>query len=385
MMRKCHLNTCPVGVATQDPELRKRFKGKPEHVINYFFFVAEEMRQLMAKLGFKTIAEMTGQSDRLNMRSVIDHWKAQGLDYSRILTKPTADHPNEIHHTEVQDHGIDKALDHELIAQAQLALVAAEKVTIDIKLHNYNRTFGAMLSGEVAMKYGIEGLPDDTISINAKGTAGQSLGAWLMKGVTIELEGEANDYVGKGLSGGKLIIYPPADAAIGKASDNIIAGNTLLFGGIAGEAYLCGVVGERFCVRNSGVRAVVEGLGNHGCEYMTGGIVTVLGETGRNFAAGMSGGMAYVLDVKGDFAQRCNMEMVELERIQKDGANVDLNDLTSADETRLKGIIEDHQRYTNSERATEILAHWDEYLPNFIKVMPVDYKRALENANLKRH
>jgi glutamate synthase (NADPH/NADH) large chain len=380
MMRKCHLNTCPVGVATQDPELRKRFKGKPEHVINYFFFVAEEMRQLMAKLGFKTVAEMTGQSDRLNMRPAIKHWKAQGLDYSRILTKPIAEHPHDIHHSKAQDHGIDKALDHDLIAQAQPALIAGEKVSIDIKLHNYNRTFGAMLSGEVAMKYGIDGLPDDTISINAKGTAGQSFGAWLMKGVTIELEGEGNDYVGKGLSGGKLIIYPPADAAIGKASENIIAGNTLLFGGIAGEAYLCGVVGERFCVRNSGVKAVVEGLGNHGCEYMTGGIVTVLGEIGRNFAAGMSGGMAYVLDVKGDFAQRCNMEMVELERIQKDGPNVDLNDLTSADETRLKGLIENHQHYTNSERATEILAHWDEYLPNFIKVMPVDYKRALENA-----
>jgi glutamate synthase (NADPH/NADH) large chain len=379
MMRKCHLNTCPVGVATQDPELRKRFKGKPEHVINYFFFVAEEMRQLMAKLGFKTVAEMIGQSDRLNMRDVIDHWKAQGLDYSRILTKPVADSPEEIYNTETQDHGIDKALDHELIAQAQPALISGEKVSIDIKLHNYNRTFGAMLSGEIAQRYGIDGLPDDTIYIKATGTAGQSLGAWLMKGVTIELSGEGNDYVGKGMSGGKIMIYPPADAAIGNASDNIIAGNTLLFGAIAGEAYLCGVVGERFCVRNSGVKAVVEGVGNHGCEYMTGGIVTVLGETGRNFAAGMSGGMAYVLDLKGDFANRCNMEMVELGSIEKDGVDVDINDVTTADETRLKGIITDHHRYTKSERAREILDNWNEYLPKFIKVMPVDYKRALDN------
>ncbi len=378
MMRKCHLNTCPVGVATQDPELRKRFKGKPEHVINFFFFIAEEMRQIMAKLGFKTVAEMIGQSDRLNMRTVIDHWKAQGLDYSRILTKPKADHPKEIYHSEAQDHGIDKALDHQLIAQAQPALKSGEKVTIDIAIRNYNRTFGTMLSGEVAMKYGMDGLPEDTISIKATGTAGQSFGAWLMKGVTVELSGEGNDYVGKGLSGGKIIIYPPADAAIGKASENIIAGNTLLFGAIAGEAYLSGVVGERFCVRNSGATAVVEGVGNHGCEYMTGGIVVVLGETGANFAAGMSGGIAYVLDKKGDFASHCNMEMVELEAIQTDSADADINDLLGADETRLKNIITHHQRYTNSERATEILEHWDEYLPKFIKVMPVDYKRALE-------
>jgi glutamate synthase (NADPH/NADH) large chain len=381
MMRKCHLNTCPVGVATQDPELRKRFKGKPEHVINYFFFVAEEMRQLMAKLGFKTVAEMIGQSDRLNMRPVIDHWKAQGLDYSRILAKPVADNPEEIYHTETQNHGIDKALDHKLIAQAQPALTSGEKVNIDIKLHNYNRTFGSMLSGEVARKYGINGLPDDTISIKATGTAGQSFGAWLMKGITLELSGEGNDYVGKGISGGKIIIYPPADAAIGKASDNIIAGNTLLFGAIAGEVYLSGVVGERFCVRNSGVTAVVEGVGNHGCEYMTGGIVAVLGSTGRNFAAGMSGGMAYVLDQNGDFASHCNMEMVELERIEKDDVNVDLGDLTRGDETRLKGLIENHLRYTNSERAKEILDNWDETLPKFIKVMPVDYRRALERMS----
>ncbi|HIO91387.1 MAG TPA: glutamate synthase large subunit [Leucothrix mucor] len=377
MMRKCHLNTCPVGVATQDPELRKRFKGKPEHVINYFFFVAEEMRQLMAKLGFKTVNEMIGQSDRLSMRAVINHWKAQGLDYTDLLTKPKAESASDIYHTQGQEHGIDKALDNELIKQAKAALDSKEKVEIDIDIRNYNRTFGTMLSGEVAVKYGIVGLADDTISINASGTAGQSLGAWLMKGITIKLSGEGNDYVGKGLSGGKIIIYPPVEAAIGKAEENIIAGNTLLYGAISGEAYFRGVVGERFCVRNSGATAVVEGIGNHGCEYMTGGIVTVLGETGPNFAAGMSGGIAYVLDEEGTFTSRCNMEMVELESLKPDSANADLSDLTEADETRLKGIIENHQHYTNSERAQTILDNWDEYLPKFIKVMPVDYRRAL--------
>ena len=384
MMRKCHLNTCPVGVATQDPELRKRFKGKPEHVINYFFFVAEEMRQLMAKLGFKTVNEMIGQSDRLNMRSAIDHWKAKGLDYTNLLTKPSAESASDIYHTQGQDHGIDKALDNELIKQAHAALELKQKVNIDINIHNYNRTFGTMLSGEVAMKYGLEGLADDTISIKATGTAGQSLGAWLMKGITIELSGEGNDYVGKGLSGGKIIIYPPANVGIDKAEENIIAGNTLLYGAIAGEAYFRGVVGERFCVRNSGATAVVEGLGNHGCEYMTGGIVTVLGETGANFAAGMSGGIAYVLDEEGDFAKRCNMEMVELESLKPDVAGADIDDLTEADEARLKAIIENHQRYTNSERAQTILDNWNEYLPKFIKVMPVDYRRALLNIKSQK-
>lgn len=384
MMRKCHLNTCPVGVATQDPELRKRFKGKPEHVINYFFFIAEEMRQLMAKLGFKTVSEMIGQSDRLNMRSVIKHWKAHGLDYTNLLTKPVAESATDVYHTQDQDHSIDKALDNELIKQAQAALDAKEKVNIDIDIRNYNRTFGTMLSGEVAMKYGIAGLPDDTISIKASGTAGQSLGAWLMKGVTIELSGEGNDYVGKGLSGGKIIIYPAANSAMQKAEENIIAGNTLLYGAISGEAYLRGVVGERFCVRNSGATAVVEGIGNHGCEYMTGGIVTVLGETGANFAAGMSGGIAYVLDEAGTFASHCNMEMVELEPLKPDSAGADISDLTEADEARLKGIIENHQRYTRSERAQIILDNWDDYLPKFIKVMPVDYRRALVEMKSKK-
>ncbi|MCK5901688.1 MAG: glutamate synthase large subunit [Cocleimonas sp.] len=384
MMRKCHLNTCPVGVATQDPELRKRFKGKPEHVINYFFFVAEEIRQLMAKLGFKTISEMIGQADRLHLRSDIDHWKAQGLDYSKLLTKAQGESPEDVYHTQSQDHGIDMALDNQLIQQAEPALTTGEKVNIEIELHNYNRTFGTMLSGELALKYGIKGLADDTLTINATGTAGQSLGAWLMQGITIKLSGEGNDYVGKGLSGGKIIIYPPKAAKIDKAEENIIAGNTLLYGAISGEAYLRGVVGERFCVRNSGAKAVVEGVGDHGCEYMTGGIVTILGETGRNFAAGMSGGIAYVLDEDGLFASRCNMEMVELNSLSIDAEQADINDLTEADEARLKGIISDHLRYTQSERAQTILDQWTDYLPKFIKVMPVDYRRALISMKTKK-
>jgi glutamate synthase (NADPH/NADH) large chain len=394
MMRKCHLNTCPVGVATQDPELRKRFTGKPEHIINYFFFVAEEMRQIMAKLGFRSIEEMIGQSDRLDMRNAISHWKAKGLDYSRLLHKPEVGADVSIRHTESQDHGLDKALDHELIAQARPALEKGEKVTIDINVYNNNRTFGTMLSGRIAEKYGHAGLPDDTIHINAKGTAGQSFGAWVAKGVTLELAGEGNDYVGKGLSGGRLIIYPPQESKIGKAEENIIVGNTVLYGAISGECYFRGVGGERFAVRNSGATAVIEGLGDHGCEYMTGGIVVCLGETGRNFAAGMSGGIAYVFDEKGDFENRCNMAQVELEPILAEDealessehmggdletkGRVDVShDMTRFDEIRLRQLIENHLAYTNSEVARRILNHWDEMLPQFVKVMPVEYRRAL--------
>ena len=381
MMRKCHLNTCPVGVATQDPELRKKFTGKPEHVINYFFFVAEEMRQIMAKLGFKTVAEMVGQSDKLNMRSAIDHWKAKGLDYSKLLTKPQADSHDDEHHTMTQDHGIDAALDNELIKQAQPALENGEKVSIEIGIRNHNRTFGTMLSGRVAERYGHKGLADDTIHVKATGTAGQSFGAWAAKGITLELSGEGNDYVGKGLSGGKLIIYPPSDCKIEKASENIIVGNTVLYGAIAGEAYFNGVAGERFCVRNSGATAVVEGLGDHGCEYMTGGIVACLGSTGRNFAAGMSGGFAYVFDENNDFRNLCNTEMVEIENLRTDGNNIDISNFLEADETRLKGIIENHLKYTGSKRAQMILDNWSDYLSKFVKVMPVDYKNALEKKN----
>ncbi len=393
MMRKCHLNTCPVGVATQDPELRKRFTGKPEHVINYFFFIAEEVRQLMSKLGFRTFQEMIGQRDRLEMRKAIEHWKAQGLDYTRLLHKPEMGLDVAIYNSEKQDHGLDKALDHEMIRQAQPALEKGEPVKIETKIFNYNRTFGTMLSGEVARRYGLTGLPDDTIYIKAKGTAGQSFGAWVAKGVTIELAGEGNDYVGKGLSGGRLVIYPPAESKL-VPEENIIVGNTVLYGAISGECYFRGVGGERFCVRNSGATAVVEGVGDHGCEYMTGGIAVVLGSTGRNFAAGMSGGIAYVLDEDGSFEQRCNLSMVELEPIAAEDevletmehqggdlethGRVDVShDMTRYDAIRLKQLIEKHMHYTDSTRAKEILDNWNDYLPKFVKVMPVEYRRAL--------
>ena len=394
MMRKCHLNTCPVGVATQDPELRKRFTGKPEHVINYFFFVAEEVRQLMSQLGFRTFNEMIGQMDRLDMRKAIDHWKAHGLDYSRLLAKPTAAEGDTLYCSEGQDHGIDKALDNRLIEQAAPALENGEKVTIDIDIQNVNRTFGTLLSGRVAEKYGFTGLPEDTIKINAKGTAGQSFGAWVAHGVTIDLAGEGNDYVGKGLSGGKLIIYPPEECKIERAEDNIIVGNTVLYGAIKGECYFRGVAGERFAVRNSGAIAVVEGVGDHGCEYMTGGIVVVLGGTGRNFAAGMSGGIAYVLDEDETFEQRCNLAMVELEPIEAEDealeqlahqggdlethGRVDVShDMTRFDAIRLRQLIENHLEATGSAVAKRMLDDWAAWLPKFKKVMPVDYRRAL--------
>ena len=394
MMRKCHLNTCPVGVATQDPELRKKFVGKPEHVINYFFFIAEEIRELMARLGFRRFDDMIGQMDRLDMRRALNHWKARGLDFSRILHKPETAEGEPVHNCEPQDHGLDQAKDHELIAQARPAIEEGRPVRIETGIHNYNRSFGAMLSGRVAEVHGHAGLPDDSIHIRARGTAGQSFGAWLAKGVTIELVGEGNDYVGKGLSGGRLIIYPPADSAIDKAEKNIIVGNTVLYGAIAGECFFRGVGGERFAVRNSGATAVVEGVGDHGCEYMTGGVVVVLGETGRNFAAGMSGGIAYVLDEDGDFEQRCNLAQVELEPVPAEddaleqlehlGGDMETHgwvdvshDMTRFDNTRLRQLIEQHLHYTNSERARDILDHWDEYVGKFVKVMPVDYRRAL--------
>lgn len=394
MMRKCHLNTCPVGIATQDPELRKLFSGKPEHIVNYFIFIAEEARELMAKLGFRTVNEMIGRSDKINMRRAISHWKAKGLDFSRILYRPKIEDDVAVYNCEQQDHGLDKALDQQLIKQAEPALERREPVQITMQIHNYNRTFGAMLSGEVAKRYGHEGLPEDTISIKVTGCAGQSFGAFVAHGVSIELIGEANDYVGKGLSGGRLVIYPPKECPI-VAEENIIVGNTLLYGAISGECFFRGIAGERFAVRNSGAVAVIEGLGDHGCEYMTGGVVVVLGSTGRNFAAGMSGGIAYVLDEAGDFEQRCNLSMVELEPIvEEDEALEDvyhqggdlethglvnvMRDMTRHDALRLKTLIEKHQHYTKSRRAQEILDNWADYLPKFVKVMPVDYRRALQ-------
>ncbi|MCK5524753.1 MAG: glutamate synthase large subunit [Thiomargarita sp.] len=393
MMRKCHLNTCPVGVATQDPELRKRFMGKPEYLVNFFTFLAEDIREWMAKLGFRTINEMIGRSDKLDMRRAISHWKAKGLDFSRILYKPEVGPNVAVYHCEKQEHGLENALDQSLIKQAKPALENRTPVKIKIPICNSNRTFGAMLSGEVAKRYGHKGLPENTIDIKVTGCAGQSFGAFVAHGVTIELTGEANDYVGKGLSGGRLIIYPPKECPI-VAEENIIVGNTVLYGAISGECYFRGVGGERFAVRNSGAIAVIEGLGDHGCEYMTGGIVVVLGTTGRNFAAGMSGGIAYVLDEIGNFEQRCNLSMVELEPIVAEEIALEKNyhqsgdlethglvdvmhNMTGNDAIRLKTLIERHFKYTNSHRAKEILENWDEYLPKFVKIMPVDYRRAL--------
>ncbi|NIX77975.1 glutamate synthase large subunit [Microvirga terricola] len=400
MMRKCHLNTCPVGVATQDPVLRKRFKGLPEHVINYFFFVAEEVRELMAEMGFKTISEMVGQSDLLDKNVAIDHWKAKGLDFTKLFHKPDARAGVAIRHSERQLHPIATVLDHQFIAKAAPALERGETVIIDAKIRSADRSAGAMLSGEVAKRYGHEGLPDDTITVKLTGTAGQSFGAWLAAGVTLSLEGEANDYVGKGLSGGKLIIRP-ASTAKAVPERSIIVGNTVMYGAIAGEAYFRGIAGERFAVRNSGAIAVVEGTGDHGCEYMTGGLVVVLGPTGRNFAAGMSGGIAYVLDEDGTFAKRCNLSMVDLEPVEEEeelmrrilhhGGDLEtkgridiLANMSGSDEERLLHLISNHATYTGSTRAKEILDNWSAYRTKFVKVMPVEYRRALQEMDRLR-
>ncbi|MEE8394040.1 MAG: glutamate synthase-related protein, partial [Rhodospirillales bacterium] len=388
-MRKCHVNTCPVGIATQDPELRKRFTGKPEHIVNFFTFIAEEVRELMADMGFGTFNEMIGRTDMIDIRRAADHWKADGLDLSKLLFKPQAGPGVAVYNSETQDHGLDKALDNELIAKARPALENGKPVIIETPIRNVNRTFGTMLSSQVAKRYGHQGLAEDTIYIKAHGSAGQSFGAWLAHGVTLELEGDANDYVGKGLSGGRIVIYPPKESPI-KAEENIIIGNTVLYGAIAGQCYFRGVAGERFAVRNSGAVAVVEGVGDHGCEYMTGGTVVVLGTTGRNFAAGMSGGIAYVLDQNGDFEIRCNTSMVTLGPVPKGqapagGLNPEeaVKDMLRYDELRLKGLIEKHLHYTNSGRAREILDNWDAYLPKFVKAMPVDFRRALKKAQKK--
>ena len=386
MMRKCHLNTCPVGVATQDPVLRKRFTGQPEHVINFFFFVAEEVRELMASMGYRTFDEMIGQMQMLDQRKVIEHWKAKGLDFSRLFTKPVAPKGVPIYRCEPQDHKIKDILDRKLIKAAQPALDKGTPVRIEATIRNIDRTAGAMLSGEIAKRYGHEGLPDGTIHVSLKGTAGQSFAAFLAKGVTFELEGEGNDYVGKGLSGGRVVIKPAPDTGV-VPEQSIIVGNTVLYGAIAGEAYFRGVAGERFAVRNSGASVVVEGAGDHCCEYMTGGIVVVLGPTGRNFAAGMSGGIAYVLDDDGTFAQRCNRAMVDLQEMPEwvEGEmHGDLTDMTQYDNERLHKLITDHARYTGSERAAEILANWRDYLPKFRKVMPLEFSRALAEMDKAR-
>ncbi len=381
MMRKCHLNTCPVGVATQDPVLRKRFTGKPEHVINYFFFVAEEARELMASLGVRKLEELIGRTDLLDTKKGVEHWKAKGLDFSKIFYMPQM--PAEVarFRCEEQDHGLDRALDKRLIELSTPALERGERVTIDIPIRNINRTFGTMLSAEIARRYGHEGLPDDTIHVRLAGSAGQSFGAFLARGVTLDLIGDTNDYCGKGLSGGRISVQPSPKFR-GEPTENIITGNVVLYGAIAGEAYFRGVAGERFAVRNSGANAVVEGVGDHGCEYMTGGAVAVLGTTGRNFAAGMSGGIAYVLDTEGDFVKYCNTAMVDLEPVLSESEQQaklarEFWHRGEADEAILRRMIENHARHTNSRRAYDILEKWAKYRSRFVKVFPKEYRRAL--------
>ena len=393
MMRKCHLNTCPVGIATQDPVLRARFTGKPEHVINYLFFVAEEVRELMATLGYRHFDEMVGQMQMLDRSEAVSHWKAKGLDFTKLFHKPVAPEGVSIHHTEKQNHPIEHILDRRLIEKATAAIETGTPVQIPETINSVDRTAGAMLSGVIAKKYGQKGLPEDTIAISLTGTGGQSFGAFLAKGISIDLVGEANDYVGKGLSGGRLVVRP-SETSGAKAEDSIVIGNTALYGATEGEVYFRGIAGERFAVRNSGAVAVVEGTGDHGCEYMTGGVVAVLGKTGRNFAAGMSGGIAYVLDEDGSFESHCNMSMVELEPVVEEesiserdfGAYNDLetkgvveimSNLGNGDADRLRQLVLRHKSFTGSARAQQILDNWAEYLPKFKKVMPVEYRRAL--------
>jgi glutamate synthase (NADPH/NADH) large chain len=377
MMRKCHLNTCPVGVATQDPELRKRFTGQPEHVVNYFFFVAEEVRELMASIGVAKFDDLIGRADLLDMQAGIEHWKINGLDFSKVFHLPAMPAEVSRKHNDVQDHGLTHALDNKLVAMAKPALEEGKKVVLDVAISNTNRTVGTMLSNQIATRFGHAGLPDDSIHINFNGTSGQSFAAFLAKGITFELSGEGNDYVGKGLCGGRIIIKPPV-AFGGLAHENIIVGNTVMYGATTGESYFRGVAGERFCVRNSGATAVVEGVGNHGCEYMTGGTVVVLGVTGQNFAAGMSGGVAYVYDEDGLFAKRCNMSMVALEKVEAaDAAVGKVQHLNQPDEVTLKTLIEKHANYTGSVRAQALLADWAASRSKFVKVMPIEYKRAL--------
>jgi glutamate synthase (NADPH/NADH) large chain len=374
MMRKCHLNTCPVGIATQDPQLRKKFAGRPEHVENYMRFVAEELRQIMAALGFRTVHEMIGRVDRLEMRPAVEHWKARGLDFSKILHRPEVPPLVGTRCTKPQDHGLEKGLDRDLIRQARPALEQRKPVVLDVAIRNTNRTVGTLLSSEISRRYGEEGLPDDTIALNCTGSAGQSFCAFGTRGLTVHVAGDANDYFCKGLSGARVSLRPPEGATFA-AEANVIVGNVALYGATSGEVYVRGIAGERFGVRNSGAEAVVEGVGDHGCEYMTGGRVVVLGPTGRNFAAGMSGGIAYVLDdadgaggPNGDFARyRCNREMVELEPLE------DPDEIAA-----IRDLIETHQRATGSTRAEAVLKNWDAMRPKFVKVMPVDYRRALE-------
>jgi glutamate synthase (NADPH/NADH) large chain len=363
-MRKCHLNTCPVGVATQDPELRKRFTGNADHVVNFFKFITQELRELMAELGFRTVDEMIGQADCLQMRENINHWKFSKLDLSPILYKEPASLYTPLHCAEEQDHGLADVLDWKLLEKAKPAIEKKEKVKAEFVIKNTDRTTGTILSNEITKKYRGEGLPDDTIHFKFTGTAGQSFGAFNTHGVTLELEGDANDYFGKGLSGARMIVYPPKEATY-TPEENIIIGNVALYGATSGEAFIRGKAGERFAVRNSGANVVVESVGDHGCEYMTGGRVIVLGDTGRNFAAGMSGGISYVYDVKGKLPDNCNKEMV------------DLDPVCNEDMIELKQMIQKHFEFTGSAVAKFVLDDFENQVKNFVKVFPKDYKKVL--------
>ena len=370
MMRKCHLNTCPVGIATQDKELRKKFHGSPENVVNYLFMVAKELRMIMAKLGIKNLNDLIGRVDLLEMEDAINHWKRDGLDLSKILTPAKKVFDNtEVYNTQEQNHNLQKSMDMALVKTIKNNIKTKQKITVNLNIGNTNRVFGTILSNEISKIWGANGLPNDTINLSLKGSAGQSLGAWITKGMTISLEGDANDYVGKGLSGGKIIIYPPKDSKF-VPEENILLGNVALYGATGGEAYFRGIAAERFCVRNSGARVVVEGIGDHGCEYMTGGRAVILGKTGRNFGAGMSGGIAYVYDQDKSFEKRCNLSTFELEKLK-----------VKEDLDELKELLEKHFRYTGSSVAKKILDNWKKETHNFVKVMPTDFKRVLQEMD----
>ena len=365
MMRVCHLNTCPVGIATQNPELRKKFKGKPEHVVNYMYFVAQELREIMAKLGFKTVNEMVGQVQKLNRNKAIEHYKTSGIDLTPILHKVEVADDVKLYNTEQQDHNLETHLDFKIIKQAHQALFRRQKTNLNLKITNIDRAVGAIISNEISKIYGAEGLPEDTINIKFNGSAGQSFGAFATKGISMTVQGNTNDYLGKGLSGAKLIIKVPEVSTI-IPEENIITGNVTLYGATAGEVYINGKAGERFCVRNSGAKAVVEGIGDHGCEYMTGGIAVILGNIGRNFGAGMSGGIAYVLDKDNTFLQNCNSENLNIDAVELE-----------EDQIQLKQLIENHFKATSSPLGKRILENWEIYLPKFIKVLPEEYRQAL--------
>jgi glutamate synthase domain-containing protein 3 len=371
LLRKCHNGTCAYGIATQIPELRERFAGKPDYIVNYFKFVAEDIRTIMAELGFKTFNEMIGRADRLQMKKAIEHYKAKGLDYSAILYQPPKPDDCDIRLTKKQEDKLGDHLDWEIIEKAKPAIEDKKPVKIEMPIRNVNRTVGAILSNNIVLKHGPEGLPDGTVDITLTGSAGQSFGAYLTPGTTLRLIGDTNDYLGKGLSGGRVVVITPPDSPY-IPHENILVGNTLLYGATSGEVFINGMAGERFCVRNSGVTAVVEGVGDHGCEYMTGGTVVVLGKTGCNFAAGMSGGIAYVLDEMQLFDTLCNLDMVDLETVYK-AEDVDL----------LRGLIEKHYKWTNSQRAKWVLDSWPSMIGRFVKVMPIDYRRALERMRAR--